>query len=98
MATVTDVDSTRLSRLTHIDALLNDGPGWNWLSPTRNAINYTFSVASSNETGNDQISGGVIAFNAVQQAAVKGLLSYISSFTGLVFTPTTDGKIGRAHV
>jgi serralysin len=69
MALVSDVTTTQLSGQNHIDSLLDNGPGWNWLAPTRNILYYTFSVASGNETGTNSISGGVTEFNAAQQSA-----------------------------
>ena len=42
MATVSEVLTTPLSGLQHIDALLDKGPDWNYLTGTANTIFYTF--------------------------------------------------------
>lgn len=97
MTLVADVTTTRLSGQTHIDALLNSSPGWNWLLPSRNVINYSFSVTQGNESGNPGISGGLTAFNATQQAACLSQLSYISKLTGIVFNAVTDGSSADLH-
>lgn len=97
MTLVSDVTTTRLSGQTHIDALLSDSPGWNWLLPTRNVINFSFSVTQGNESGNPSISGGVTAFNAAQQAACLSQLSYITKLTGIVFNAVTDGSTADLH-
>mgnify|MGYP003424147397 FL=1 len=64
MTTITDVDTLPLSGQPHIDALLDNGPGWNWLTPSRSVLYYTFSVSSGNEENNSGISGGLSAFNS----------------------------------
>ena len=51
MATVNDITTTPTSGLNHIDALLDTGPDWNYLTPAGNTLYYTFSVASGNESG-----------------------------------------------
>lgn len=96
MALVSDVTTAPLSGLNHIDALLNNGPGWNWLTPTRSVIYYTFSVSSGNETGNSSI-GAITAFNAAQQSACLSQLSYISQLTGITFTAATAGSTADLH-
>lgn len=97
MSLVSEVTSTPLSGLNHIDALLDDGPGWNWLKPARNAIYYSFSVASGNQVDNYNISGGVTAFNAAQKNACLNQLSYISQLTGITFTEAASGTAADIH-
>ncbi|MBK7006355.1 MAG: hypothetical protein IPH37_15550 [Burkholderiales bacterium] len=97
MALVSDVTTTQLSGQNHIDSLLDSGPGWNWLAPTRNILYYTFSVASGNETGTSSISGGVTAFNATQQSACLNQLAYISQLTGITFSAAADGTSADLH-
>lgn len=98
MALVSDVTTTQLSGQNHIDSLLLDnGPGWNWLAPTRNILYYTFSVASGNQTGTNFISGGVTAFNAAQQSACLSQLAYISQLTGITFSAVASGTAADLH-
>lgn len=97
MTVLADITTTRLSGLTHIDALLDGGPGWNFLTPARNVLNYTFSVAQGAESGNASISGGLTAFNAAQQSACLSQLAYISQLTGIVFNAVSDGSAADLH-
>jgi len=97
MALVTDINSTPHSGLNHIDALLDDGPGWNWLTPVRKVIYYTFSVTSGNEVDVSEISGGITAFNSAQQSTCLSQLAYISQLTGITFSPTTNGTAADLH-
>lgn len=97
MASVSDVETTRLSGLNHIDALLGSGPGWNWLAPQRNVLKYTFSITSGNEVGNTSLNGPVTAFNNAQQLACLAQLAAISKITGIQFSATTDGLEADLH-
>lgn len=94
MATVSDITSTPLSGLNHIDALLDSGPDWNYLTPSGNILYYTFSIASGNETGKT----GQEAFTATQQAATRGAFAYISELTGIQFVETTTGTTADIHL
>jgi hypothetical protein len=93
MATVTDVTTILTSKHNHIDALLDDGPDWNYLTPGTNVLFYTFSVTSGNE--DDQT--GQVAFTASQQAGVRAALAYVSALTGIVFTETSNGTSAQVH-
>ncbi|MFX4914333.1 hypothetical protein ABTC20_19160, partial [Acinetobacter baumannii] len=68
MATVSDVTKTPLSGLNYIDALLDSGPDWNFLTDSSrtplNILSYTFSVAS----GNEDASSAAKNFSGTQQA------------------------------
>ena len=97
MAFVTDVTTTPLSGLNHIDALLANSPGWNWLTPGRNVIYYSFSVSSGNEVGNADISGSLTAFNSTQQIACLDQLRYVSQLTGIKFTLAATGATANLH-
>lgn len=97
MALVSDVTTPQLSSLTHIDALLDAGPGWNWLTPSRNVLYYTFSVTSGNEASNSSISGGLTAFNLAQQNACLSQLAYISQLTGITFALAASGSTADLH-
>ena len=97
MVLVSDVSATSKSGLNHIDALLADGPGWNWLTPARDVIYYSFSVTSGNEVGNNSISGKVTAFNATQQNACVSQLAYISELTGVTFSAAPNGASADLH-
>ena len=94
MATVSDVQITPLSGYNHIDALLDIGPDWNYLTPVGNTILYTFSVASGNEDGQS----GQQAFSTSQQAAARTAMKYLADVTGIVFTETNDGAAAQVHL
>ncbi|MES2259623.1 MAG: Ig-like domain-containing protein [Pseudomonadota bacterium] len=98
MATVTEVKSTTLSGLNHIDALLNNLPNWNYLTSGGNNLYYTFSVAGNLETGNSSILSAPQAFTASQQAATRAALTYMAQITGIKFTETTDPSLAQIHM
>ncbi|MFC5551930.1 DUF4214 domain-containing protein [Massilia aerilata] len=94
MATVSDITTTPTSGLNHIDALLDSGPDWNFLTPAGNTLYYTFSITSDNEAGQ----GGQEAFTSAQQAATRSALAYISTLTGIQFTETVNGADAQIHL
>jgi serralysin len=94
MATVSDITTTPTSGLNHIDALLDTGPDWNYLTPAGNTLYYTFSILSGNESGQ----GGQEAFTLAQQAATRTALDYISTLTGIRFTETVNGADAQIHL
>ncbi len=98
MATVTDVTTQPSSGLNHIDALLDSGPGWNWIAPGRNTLYYSFSLTDGNPSDiGAQYSGATTAFNATQQAAAISALNLISSITGVQFEQRADGSAADLH-
>jgi len=94
MATVSDVTTTPLSGLNYIDALLDKGPDWNYLTPVGNTLTYTFSVASGTETGKT----GQQAFTEHQQNATRTAFAYISELTGIRFVETAIGTNAQIHL
>lgn len=94
MTTISDITTTPLSGLNHIDALLDTGPDWNYLTPAGNVLRYTFSIASGNEANTT----GQEAFTVAQQAATRSALAYISELTGIQFVETTAGTDADVHL
>jgi hypothetical protein len=95
MATVSDITTTPLSGLNHIDALLDTGPDWNFLtSSTPNTLYYTFSVSSGNETGKT----GQEAFTLSQQSAARYAFNYLQQVTGIKFVETSVGTAAQIHL
>ncbi|NHZ44140.1 Ig-like domain-containing protein [Massilia aquatica] len=94
MATVSDITVTPTSGLIHIDALLDTGPDWNYLTPAGNTILYTFSVAS----GNEATQGGQTAFSASQQTHARAAFAVLAALTGIVFTETVSGATADVHL
>ena len=98
MPTVTEVTVQPASGLTHIDALLEEGPGWNWLAPARNTLLYSFSLAGAQPDDVGTVfTGGLTAFNAAQQAAAVQALAKLSQVTGIRFQATSDGAAADLH-
>lgn len=94
MTTISDITTTPLSGLNYIDALLDTGPDWNYLTPAGNVLRYTFSIASGNEANTT----GQEAFTVAQQAATRSALAYISELTGIQFVETTTGTDADVHL
>ena len=93
MSTVAEVTATPASGLNHIDALMEQGPGWNWLTPARNTLMYTFSLADPRAADQGtNYTGTASAFNASQQAATAQALARLTQITGIRFQATTDAS------
>ena len=98
MTTVTDITTQAASGLTHIDALLDAGPGWNWVAPARNTLFYTFALNDGNSRDiGSTISAAPVAFNATQQTAAVQALNRLTQITGITFVATTDGAVADLH-
>jgi serralysin len=105
MATVSDITTTPVSGLNYIDALLDTGPDWNFLTNSSGTpittLTYTFSVASGNEDAastQTNFTGSPQAFSASQQDATRAALAYISKLTGIQFAETSDGNAAQIHL
>lgn len=95
MATVSDITTTALSGLNHIDALLDIGPDWNFLTGNpANTIYYTFSISSGNEEGRT----GLEAFTMAQQVAAKSAFNYLQQITGIQFVENSLGTLAQIHL
>jgi len=101
MATVTDLTTTPLSGLNHIDALLDIGPDWNYMiGVTPNTIYYTFDISSGNEVNPDTGTAvtGQAAFNITQQTAARSAFTYLQQVTGIQFVETSNGSNAQIHL
>ncbi len=104
MATVSDITTTSLSGLNYIDALLDSGPDWNYLTNASGTpiytLTYTFSVSAGTEdaaSAAKNFTGAQQAFSASQQDATRAALAYITKLTGIQFAETTDGNAAQVH-
>lgn len=100
MPTIDDLQAQPASGLGHIDALLNAGPGWNFMTPGNNTIAYTFSTAAGTQapTGAElTYSGSLSIFDASQQQATRNAFAYIQQLTGIKFVETQDGNAAQLH-
>ncbi|MGZ5201327.1 MAG: DUF4214 domain-containing protein [Telluria sp.] len=93
MATVSELNHPPLSGLKYIDALIDSGPSWNYLTPVGNTLYYTFSVTTGNESGQS----GQAAFTSAQQGWTRAALDYVTQVTGVQFVATTDGSAAQLH-
>lgn len=98
MPTLSDIETTPLSPLHHVNALLDQGPDWNFLTSAGNTILYTFSVASGNEVRSGTPVTGQQAFSISQQVNTRGAMDYISQLTGIKFVETNDGASAHVHM
>jgi serralysin len=95
MASVSDITVTPLSGLNHIDALLDKGPDWNFLTSSGdNVLYYTFSTTSGNEAGRT----GQEMFSTAQQAGARTAFSYLQQLTGIEFRETGSGGQAQFHL
>lgn len=97
MATITEVTTQPQTGLQHIDALLDNGPGWNWIAPFRTTLYYTFSIQGADDAAGSLLSGASARLNASQQAATVALLTYVSQITGIAFAATADATAADLH-
>ncbi|MFC0252407.1 DUF4214 domain-containing protein [Massilia consociata] len=101
MATVSNITVTPHSGLNHIDALLDVGPDWNYLtSATPNTIYYTFSITSGIEIDSKtkQPVTGQETFTLEQQVATRTAFSYLAEITGIQFVETAVGSNAQIHL
>ncbi|MEF9928596.1 MAG: DUF4214 domain-containing protein [Massilia sp.] len=95
MATPSDITVTPLTGLNHIDALLDKGPDWNFLSNNNaNLLFYTFSTTSGNESGRT----GQEKFSVSQQANARTAFNYLQQVTGIQFQETMSGASAQFHL
>jgi len=94
MANVSDITTPSLSGLLHIDALIDKGPDWNFLtSGTPNTLYYTFSVSSGIQSGYP----GQEAFTLAQQSAARYAFNYLQDITKINFVETSVGTSAQLH-
>ena len=93
MATLDDITITPYSGILPIDALLNEGPDWNYLTPMRTTLYYTFNLAGAAEAG----VSGLGIFNADQKNAVYSALNTIASITGITFAEEANADNADFH-
>lgn len=102
--TVSDLSHVNYSGVLTTDALLDDSINWNYLLPFRTVLYYTFDVQNFNDAyfwknPEDHNNAPKIKseFNAVQQDAVRTILNYVSSITGISFSEVTSGLDADIH-
>ena len=92
MATLDDVSNPPTSGALTIDALLDTGPFWNYVTPSQgNIIYYTFA----DDGGHNGSVSTVSTFTAAQQNATHDALSYVESITGIDFVETSQSSLAQ---
>jgi cyclophilin family peptidyl-prolyl cis-trans isomerase len=92
MPTVSDVTNIATSGINTIDALLDNGVSWNYLTPgSGNVLYYTFNAAGSYGSSVSNVS----AFNAEQIAATQQAIDYVESVTGINFVETSNTDLSN---
>lgn len=88
MAFVSDITNTSYSPDRNVNALLDEGPDWNYLTRSGNVIYYSFEGRNHN----DGSLGSAVSFNAAQQTATRQILSYVSTVTGIRFQEVSGSQ------
>ena len=99
MPSVADITTTPASGLRHIDALLGAGPGWNWLTPVRQTLYYTFALdgGQAQDVGT-VVAAAPVALNAAQRDATVQVLQQLGAITGIRFEPVASGDDADIHL
>lgn len=100
MTIVSDLQSTPVANALWIDALISDAtaPKWNYITPFRTILYYTFSITSGTEAENHGANiVNLHAFNSTQQVAAREILDYVTSITGIIFSETMTGSSADIH-
>ncbi|MDD2864980.1 MAG: Calx-beta domain-containing protein [Methylococcales bacterium] len=92
--TVDDLGKVIYSGDPIVDAFLDSGTNWNYLRPVRNVLYYTFDI---NDFGDTQLKTPIALFNDKQKEAVRAILDYTGSVTGIKFEEKSSGKEADIH-
>lgn len=92
MATVSDVTDILKSGNTDIDALLDSGPGWNYLTGNpANTLYYSFADDGSHSASVTSVT----TFNENQKSVTRQAIAYVESVTGIDFVETTSISLAQ---
>lgn len=94
MATLDDIKNIPYSGDLRVDSLLGRSLDWNYLTPTRTTLYYTFTLSLPVKA---QADGLTASFNASQQAAVRSILQHVSDVTGVRFLETAAPTSADIH-
>jgi len=96
MATTKDVNSIIYAGDMRVDSLLTDGVQWNYLTPFRDTLFYSFDL-SLDVVGAADSQTTVVAFSASQKVAAKTLMNYVSALTGIKLVEVASGATADIH-
>lgn len=88
MVTVNDLAQPSSGDAT-IDALLNQGPGWNYLVPERTTLTYAFAESDVASSVSSYVES---PFTTAQRAAADDILAYTTQVTGIVFQEVSSAS------
>lgn len=97
MANLTDIRNTAFSGLTHIDALLDTGPDWNYLTPASNTLYFTFELDKSDAREAEAVTV-TAEFGDAQKVAGRTAMAYLEQVTGIHFVETQDPAQANLHL
>lgn len=92
--TTTDLNQVNYSGDIKIDALIDNNVNWNYLTPSRSILYYSFDIKNFNDSKNHTT---VSAFNAAQQDAARAELKYVTSILGIKFVEVSTTKEADIH-
>lgn len=107
---ITDLDETmtnlvetlnvdNLTQITYsgdpaVDALLDNSINWNYLSPSRSVLYYSFDIKNFADSN---LKTSTTAFNTQQQQAVRSILAHVNQVTGIKFEETATTTNADIH-
>lgn len=98
MASISDLKNIPYSGQYYIDALLDDGPHWNYLTGNpANTIYYSFASENPIAPNMTVFRGTPAQFDAAQQAATRSAMDYLGDVTGIRFVETAAGLDAQVH-
>lgn len=94
LLTVDDLSRVIYSDNPTVDAFLAAGTNWNYVRPIRNVLYYSFDV---NNFDDPRLTTRPESFNTAQQQAVREILNYASTVTGVKFEEKATTKEADIH-
>lgn len=86
MVTLSDLDTPSSGDST-IDALLSDGPLWNYLLPEQTTLTYAFAEGDVDSPNSSYVESEM---TADQKAATEDILDHVTEVTGILFSEIDD--------
>lgn len=97
--TMTTLTVNNLAQITYsgdlsVDALLDNSINWNYLSPARDVLYYSFDIKNFTDSN---LRTPVTAFNTPQQEATRLILAHANQVTGIKFEEVATTKEADIH-
>lgn len=96
MASIANLEKINYANDIRIDSLQDDISPWNFLTPARNVLYFTFdaSVGSYIDQKSDEVVQG---FNVTQKNAARDILSYAAELIGVNFVEVSSSTSADIH-